>query len=83
MAVTGVEVVERHELTNAHARIRLEYAGSAGAPPTMFAKLAPTEPARRETIIATGMGQREVWFYANLAPAAFTPRSCDTRSHHQ
>ncbi len=66
--VTGVEVIERHELTNAHARIRLEYAGSSSAPPTMFAKLPPTDPARRDTIIATGMGQREVLFYANLAP---------------
>ncbi len=66
--VTGVEVIERHELTNAHARIRLEYAGASSAPPTMFAKLPPTAPARRETIIATGMGQREVLFYANLAP---------------
>ena len=66
--VTGVEVVERHELTNAHARIRLEYAAASSAPPTMFAKLPPTEPARRETIIATGMGQREVLFYASLAP---------------
>ena len=25
--VTGVEVIERHELTNAHARIRLTYDG--------------------------------------------------------
>lgn len=66
--VTSVEVVERHELTNAHARIRIEYAGSSSAPPTMFAKLPPTEPSRRGTIIATGMGQREVLFYANLAP---------------
>jgi aminoglycoside phosphotransferase (APT) family kinase protein len=66
--VTGVEVIERHELTNAHARIRLEYAGASSAPPTMFAKLPPTAPPRRDTIIATGMGQREVRFYANLAP---------------
>jgi hypothetical protein len=66
--VTGVEVIERHELTNAHARIRLEYADACSVPETMFAKLPPTAPARRDTIIATGMGQREVWFYANLAP---------------
>ena len=68
MRVAGVEVIERHELTNAHARIRLEYAGASSAPPTMFCKLPPTAPARRETIIATGMGHREVLFYANLAP---------------
>ncbi len=34
----------------------------------MFAKLPPTDPSRRGTIIATGMGPREVLFYANLAP---------------
>jgi hypothetical protein len=61
-------VIERHELTNAHARIRLSYDGPSSAPETMFAKLPPTEPGRRDTIIATGMGQREVLFYANLAP---------------
>jgi hypothetical protein len=66
--VTGVEVIERHELTNAHARIRLTYDRPCGAPETMFAKLPPTEPGRRDTIIATGMGQREVLFYAHLAP---------------
>ncbi len=66
--VTGVDVIERHELTNAHARIRLTYDGPSRAPDTMFAKLPPTAPARRDTIIATGMGHREVLFYANLAP---------------
>jgi Phosphotransferase enzyme family len=69
VAVTGVEVLERHEVTNAHTRLRLEYAGETTAPPTMFGKLPPTDPARRDTIIATGMGRREALFYANLAPS--------------
>jgi Phosphotransferase enzyme family len=67
VTVTGVEVLERHEVTNAHARIRLTYAGETTAPATMFAKLPPTDPARRETIIGTGMGRREALFYAHLA----------------
>ncbi len=67
--VSGVEVLERHEVTNAHARLRLSYGDETTAPPTMFAKLPPTDPARRETIIATGMGYREALFYADLAPA--------------
>ncbi len=66
--VTGVEVLERHEVTNAHARLRLEFAGDTTAPPTMFGKLPPADPARRDTIIATGMGRREALFYADLAP---------------
>lgn len=66
--VTGVEVLERHEVTNAHTRLRLSYAGETTAPPTMFGKLPPTDPARRDTIIATGMGRREALFYARLAP---------------
>jgi aminoglycoside phosphotransferase (APT) family kinase protein len=66
--VDAVEVVERHELTNAHARLRVSYRTSAGAPVAMFCKLPPTD-ARREQIIASGMGQREARFYADLAPS--------------
>ena len=66
--VTGVEIIDSHELTNAHARLRLTYATQAGAPDTVFCKLPPTEPGRRDQIIATMMGQREALFYAQLAP---------------
>ena len=68
VAVASVEVVERHELTNAHARLAVAYHFDAGAPTTLFAKLPPSEPARRESIAATGMGRSEVRFYNNLAP---------------
>ena len=69
--VESVEILDRHELTNAHARIAVRYvdeaqAAAAGAPTTAFCKLAPTDD-RREAIIATGMGQREALFYASLA----------------
>jgi hypothetical protein len=67
--VTDVVVVERHELTNAHARLSLTYDEPAGAPATVFAKLPPSDPTRRATINATGMGRKEARFYATLAPA--------------
>ena len=66
--VAAVEVVERHEVTNAHAKLRVTYRHAAGAPETMFCKLPPNDD-RRDTIIATGMGQRESRFYAELAPS--------------
>ncbi len=68
--VSGVEVIERHELTNAHARLRLTYQEPAGAPDMMFCKLPPSDPARRQVINATGMGRREALFYSALAPTA-------------
>jgi aminoglycoside phosphotransferase (APT) family kinase protein len=66
--VASVEVTERHEVTNSHAKLRVEYDEPAGAPPTMFCKLAPLDPTRRDSILRTGMGLREAQFYASLAP---------------
>ena len=65
--VQTIEVLERHEVTNSHARLRVHYHESAGAPEFMFAKVPPSEPARRETIAKTGMGRREALFYSTLA----------------
>jgi aminoglycoside phosphotransferase (APT) family kinase protein len=70
--VTSVEVIERHELTNAHARLRLTFDEPAGAPEVMFCKLPPSEAARRQVINATGMGRREALFYSALAPSVKT-----------
>jgi len=67
--VAEVDLVERHELTNAHARLRLTYDEPAGAPEVVFAKLPPSEAERRQTINATGMGRKEALFYATLAPS--------------
>src|SRR5262245_17681770 len=66
--VAGVEVVERHEATNGHARLRVAYHEPAGAPPALFCKLLPSDPTRRPAIAGTGMGRREALFYARLAP---------------
>jgi hypothetical protein len=65
--VNAIEILERHEVTNSHARLRIHYDDAAGAPELMFAKVPPSEPARRETIAKTGMGRREALFYATLA----------------
>jgi aminoglycoside phosphotransferase (APT) family kinase protein len=68
VAVETVEVIEEHEVTNAHARLRVTYAEQGDAPDVMFCKLPPTDE-RRAQIIATGMGHREARFYAELAPS--------------
>lgn len=68
VAVAGVEVIERHEVTNAHARLRLSYHEPAGAPELLFCKLPPLDPSRRDSINASGMGRREALFYRHLAP---------------
>jgi hypothetical protein len=67
--VARVDVLERHEVTNSHARLRVQYddSGDPDAPETLFCKLLPNEPGRREAIAATGMGLREARFYDELA----------------
>jgi aminoglycoside phosphotransferase (APT) family kinase protein len=66
--VAAVEVLERHEVTNAHARVRVTYRNADGAPDVLFCKLPPNDD-RRARIIASGMGHREARFYAELAPS--------------
>ncbi len=68
--VAGVELLERHETTNSHARLRIDYDEAAGAPATMFCKLLPGKARgrEREAIARTWMGIREAMFYEHLAP---------------
>ncbi len=65
--VASIEVLDRAEVTNAHARLAVTYAGETDAPPTLFCKLLPVDE-RRAAITATRMGPREVRFYRDLAP---------------
>ncbi len=65
--VRATERLDRTERTNLHARLRLIYDATAGAPETIFCKLPPTDPEHRARIGATGMGTREAWFYRDLA----------------
>lgn len=79
--VESVSVVDRAEVTNSHAWLRVCYAGggeaSAGAPESLFCKLLPSDPVRRVAIAQTRMGLREAKFYESLAPklALRTPRA--------
>ena len=66
--VRNVELLERHEVTNSHARISVDYRDAAGAPEILFCKLLPTDPEHRAAIVATGMGLQEARFYERLAP---------------
>jgi hypothetical protein len=67
--VSAVEVVRRREVTNAHAKLAISYQSGSGpaGPGTVFCKMAPNDPARRQSIIDTGMGRREALFYRSLA----------------
>jgi len=67
--VTAVEVLDHAFATNQRARIGLTYAEEGAGPPTLFVKLAPLDPVHREMIGATGMGEREAQFYADVAPS--------------
>lgn len=69
LVVESVELVERAEVTNAHAWLRVDYAASGPVgPERLFAKMLPTDPQRRIAIAQTGMGLREAMFYDRLAP---------------
>jgi aminoglycoside phosphotransferase (APT) family kinase protein len=68
--VVGVEVLDHAFATNQRARIGLAYARPDAGPASLFAKLAPLDPAHREMIGALGMAAREAQFYADVAPSA-------------
>lgn len=67
--VESVEIVDRAEVTNAHAWLRVVYSqNSAAGPTSLFCKLLPSDPTRRVAIAQTRMGLREAKFYERLAP---------------
>ncbi|MCU1391747.1 MAG: hypothetical protein JWM34_175 [Ilumatobacteraceae bacterium] len=65
--VSGVDVLAERGSTNHHVRLGLTYDEPAGAPATLFCKMASIDPAHRAAIGSTGMGAREAHFYAELA----------------
>ena len=65
--VTGVEVLDHAFATNQRARIGIGYATPGTGPASLFVKLAPLDPAHRQMIGATGMGEREAQFFADVA----------------
>jgi hypothetical protein len=71
--VTGVEVLHHSFATNQRARIGLTYATPGAGPASLFVKLAPLDEAHRSMVGATGMGLREVQFYADVAATSGLP----------
>ena len=67
--VCDIEVLFQHGSTNHHVLLGLTYDERAGAPDTLFCKMASLDPEHRIAIGATGMGAREARFYRDLAPA--------------
>jgi hypothetical protein len=66
--VTAVDVLDHAFATNQRARLALTPGPGAQVPASVFVKLAPLDAAHRQMIGATGMGEREVRFYADVAP---------------
>jgi hypothetical protein len=66
--VVDVEILDHAFATNQRVRVGVTYAKPGAGPASLFVKLAPLDPAHREMIGATGMGEREVQFYADVAP---------------
>src|SRR5579864_4016450 len=67
--ILDVAVIYQNEVTNSHAKLRVVSAEGHALPETMFCKMAPLDPDRRGSILATGMGQRETRFYAAVPPS--------------
>jgi len=65
--VVGVEVLDHAFATNQRVRIGLTYAAGGVGPASLFVKLASLDPEHRRMIGASGMGEREAQFYADVA----------------
>ena len=66
--VAAVEVLDHAFATNQRVRIALTYREEGAGPASLFAKLAPVDPAHRAMIGSTGMAVREAEFYGDVAP---------------
>ncbi len=69
--VVDVTVLDHASATNQRVRLGLSYAPAAVAagPTSLFVKLASPDPAHREMIGASAMGEREARFYVDVAPS--------------
>lgn len=71
-AALGVEVLDcrvedSHTGTTGRARLALQYGPDVALPSRLFVKLPPADPAQREFVSSSGMGEREAHFYRDLA----------------
>jgi hypothetical protein len=67
--VVGVTVLDHASATNQRVRLGLTYGAPMAGPTSLFVKLASADPAHREMIGASAMGEREARFYVDVAPA--------------
>jgi hypothetical protein len=67
--VVDVSVLDHASATNQRVRLGLRYARGTEGPTSLFVKLASPDPAHREMIGASAMGEREARFYVDVAPS--------------
>ena len=68
--VVGVEVLNHAFATNQRARIGLTYKADEAGPASLFVKLAPLDPAHRQMLGTSGMGER-LSLYCSTKAALF------------
>lgn len=66
--VSRIRVERQTAGTNSNALLAIDYRQPTDAPPTIFAKLPPTGQTQRELVRRSGMSEREVGFYREVAP---------------
>ncbi len=66
--VAAADVTSVQEMTNTHVLVSLSYDQAGGAPASVFVKLPPIDPRRRELLGTSTMGVNEARFYERLAP---------------
>jgi hypothetical protein len=69
LEVVDVTVLDHASATNQRVRLGLTYATAGEGPTSLFVKLASPDPAHREMIGASAMGEREARFYVDVAPS--------------
>jgi Ecdysteroid kinase-like family len=69
LEVVDVTVLDHASATNQRMRLGLTYAAATAGPTSLFVKLASPDPAHREMIGASAMGEREARFYVDVAPS--------------
>jgi len=69
LEVVDVTILDRASATNQRVRLGLTYGSGTSGPTSLFVKLASPDPAHREMIGASAMGEREARFYVDVAPS--------------
>ncbi len=65
--VSEIRVASRTSGTNSNARLEIDYRRREGAPRSLFVKLPSSGETQRELVRKSGMSEREVGFYRDMA----------------